>query len=90
MVPRRSHRSTGLRPTLSERQLHWNTVAASAAKYKDIYRFCQRATEESQSRTDETYNQPCVVFDLFFVTTNDWELTNKLRRTLLTTYMRKI
>ncbi|KAF8258685.1 hypothetical protein EI94DRAFT_1753902 [Lactarius quietus] len=33
MVPRRPHRGTDLRPTLSERWLHWSTVTASAAKY---------------------------------------------------------
>ncbi|KAH9009619.1 hypothetical protein EDB84DRAFT_1546344 [Lactarius hengduanensis] len=28
MVPRRPHRSTGLRPILSERRLHWSTETA--------------------------------------------------------------
>jgi hypothetical protein len=32
MVPRRPHRSTGVRPTLSEWRLLWSTVAVSAAK----------------------------------------------------------
>lgn len=29
--------STGFRPTLSDKRLHWNTVSASVAKNKDSY-----------------------------------------------------
>ena len=29
----------------------------------------------------QTYYNPCVVSDLYFVTTNDWQLTDKLRQT---------
>ena len=29
-----------------------------------------------------TYYNPCVVSDLGFITTNDWEFNDKLRRTL--------
>ena len=46
MVPRRPHRNTGLRPTLSERRLHWNTLTACAAKYKETFLFGQKAAED--------------------------------------------
>src|SRR5258708_33623647 len=39
ILPRRPHRSTGLRPTLSESRLHWSTVTVSAAKYNDNYEY---------------------------------------------------
>lgn len=38
---------------------------------------CRRPTEER--RINETYYKSCVVSDLSFVTTNDWELTDKLK-----------
>ena len=82
-VPRRPQRSTGFRPTLSERRPHWSTVTASAAKYKDTYGYCRRTVGAPRKRverkTKETYYKSRVVSDLFFVTTNDWEFTDKLR-----------
>jgi len=85
MVPKRPNKSTGLRPTWSERRLHWSTVTASAAKYRDT---CEYRRGAERRRADETYNKACIVSDFPFVTTNDWELTNKLRRIWVVTYVR--
>jgi hypothetical protein len=38
-------------------------------------------------RTNETYYKSCVIADLLFVTINNWELTDKLRRALLRIYV---
>ena len=59
IVPRRPQRSTGLRPTLSERRLHWSTVTASAAKYKDIYNSLLSASyyERTENRRDVLLDQ---------------------------------
>jgi hypothetical protein len=40
--------------------------------------------------TEATYYQPCVVSDLSFVTTNDWELVDKLREMLPPKYVVRI
>lgn len=52
MVPRRPQSSTGLRPILSEKRLHWRTVTACAAKYVDIYQLCRSPTEEIDNERD--------------------------------------
>lgn len=77
MVPRRPHRNTGLRPTLSERRLHWNTLTACAAKYKDTFSFGQKVAEER--RIQVTYYEPRVISDLPLVAANNWKFANKLR-----------
>jgi hypothetical protein len=76
MVPRRPYKNTGFRPILSERRLHWKTLTACAAKYKDTYRL--RRDVAAERRRGETYYESCVLSDLSFVTTNDRELTNEL------------
>jgi hypothetical protein len=82
IVPARHDKSTGLRPTWSERRFQGIAVRASAAKctdtydrYSDVPLFFPPA---SITGVKETYDDARVISHLCLISAHDWELSDKL------------
>ena len=80
VVPARQHKSTGLRPTWSERRFHWNEVEASAAKCRETYHTVYCKSKSTPLSESKTHYYPRIVPNLPRITSNIRELSQQLKR----------